>query len=77
MYCLVELWDGVCHLWYNEETQKKVLYNRRIEKQKRKDSDKYVVAYWDNDECEDDAVEYDVSKFELGVDLIWQDLTLC
>ena len=47
----------VCHLCYDEVTQKKVLYNARIDKQKQKNSNKYVDAYWDNDECEDDAVE--------------------
>ena len=53
------------------------MYSGHIEKLKRKNSNKYVIAYWSEDESQDDAVDYDVSKFELGVDLIYEDLMLC
>ena len=37
----------------------------------------YVVSYWDNGETYDDAVDYTISMYELGADLICEDLVLC
>ena len=34
-------------------------------------SDKYVMAYWLDGQLEDDAVDYNVTKFELSVNLIF------
>ena len=67
----------ICHVWYDATTHNKIVYSGHIEKLKRKNSNKYVIAYWSEDESQDDAVDYDVSKFELGVDLIYEDLMLC
>ena len=53
------------------------MYSGRIEKLKKKNSNKYVVAYWSKEESPDDAVDYDVSKFELAVDLICEGLGMC
>ena len=36
----------------------------------------YIVSYWDSGETYDDAVDYTISKYELGADLICEDLVL-
>lgn len=67
----------ICHVWYDSETQDKIIYCGRIEKLKRKNGNIYVIAYWKEDESYDeDAVDYSVSKFELGADLICEDVVL-
>lgn len=36
----------------------------------------YVVGYWGEEETYDNAVDFDMSVFALGADLILQDLTM-
>ena len=52
------------------------MYNGRMEKMKKKAGGTYVVAYWSQDETYDDAINYDVSKFELAADFISDELVL-
>lgn len=55
-----------------------MIYSGRIEKMKLKGRSKnmYVVAYWNNGETYEDAVDYDMSKFELAADFVSEDLLL-
>ena len=57
----------------------KTTYSGRIEKLKKRKGNviPYVVSYWDSGETYDDAVDYTISMYELGADLICEDLTLC
>ena len=63
---------NVVHVWNDEGMLR--TYNGRIEKLKA--NKKYKVAYWGADESYDDAVDYDVSMYELAVDLLLGDLVL-
>lgn len=69
---------NLCHLWYDIEANNHVLYYGRIEKLKtKKKVAMYTVAYWGQKEShEDDAVDYDMSKFELAADIVCGDLIL-
>lgn len=43
---------------------------------KKKKKGTYVIAYWGENESYDDAVDFEVSVYELAADFICQDLTL-
>jgi hypothetical protein len=48
-----------------------------VEKLLKKSGGTYRVGYWgDGESYEEDAEDYDVSKYALGADLIFGDLTL-
>lgn len=65
----------ICHVWYDSDTLDKIIYYGRIEKLKRKRGNIYEIAYWKEDESyNEDAVDYSISKFELGADLICEDV---
>ena len=50
---------SLCHVWYDEEGQDKVVYSGRFEKLKR--SKTYVVAYWKQNETYDDAEDFELT----------------
>ena len=66
----------ICHVWIDRESREKSTYNSRIEKMKKKAGGTYVITYWSLDETYDDAIDYDVSKFELAADFICDELVL-
>ena len=76
---LVELMEGkaagkdLCHVWL--EDGKQVVYSGKIEKLK-KDGKTYVVGYWGLEESVEDATDYNMSMYELGADLIAEDLVI-
>ena len=63
---------NVVHVWNDECTLR--TYNGRMTKLKA--NKKYKIAYWGANETYDDAVDYDVSMYELAVDLLLGDLIL-
>ena len=65
---------NICHIWYEDE--KKVIYNGKIEKIKKKIQDTYVVAYWNKEEDYNDAIDYDIPKVQLACDIIGGDLMM-
>ena len=69
-----ELLTGKClvRVWFEGD---RVLYSGKIEKLKSQ-SEKFVVAYWVESESYDDATDFDMSVFELGADLIAEDLRM-
>ena len=69
----------ICHVWYETDKKLKTVYSGRLEKlRKRKGNpSNYKVAYWGEGQCYDDAEDYEMSKFQLGADLICGDLELC
>ena len=67
----------ICHVWYDVDSQEKTLYNGKIEKHLKKAGGIYVVGYWcDEETYDDDAADYDISKYALAADLVCGDLTL-
>ena len=68
----------LCQFWYDEEKPSNTLYYGKGEKSLKKSHGTYRVAYWlASGECyEDDAEDYDVSKFALAADLVCNDLVL-
>ena len=72
---------NVCHIWFDEETQRHDLYYGLIEGKhlrKRKNGHPvYVIAYWDPDEeSYNNSDSYELTKFELAVDVVFGDLML-
>jgi len=69
---------NICHVWYDANCKEKIIYNGRVEKPKRRKGDIYMykISYWRQDETYEDAVDCDISKFELGADLINDDFVL-
>ena len=67
---------NICHVWYDSASQEKSIFSGRIVKLKKKKNNMYVVGYWSQDETFEDAVDYEMSKFELAADLICEDLML-
>ena len=63
----------VVHVW--TETHEQTRYHGRIEKLK-KSKTVYVVGYWGAGETYDDAIDYDISMYELAADLVCDDLTI-
>ena len=63
----------VVHVW--TETNEQTSYHGRIEKLK-KSKTVYVVAYWEEGETYEEAVDYDVSMYEIAADLVCDDLTI-
>lgn len=62
----------ICHAWFDDGQS--VLYNGKIEKIKMK-TKQYVVAYWSQNETYEDAVDFNMSIYELA-DLILDDLII-
>lgn len=78
---LVELMKGkavgreIYRVW-QDDAGESVVYNGRIEKLKR-DGKTYEIGYWQEPtESYDNAVDYHVSMYELGADLLNDDLEL-
>eukprot|EP00745_Piridium_sociabile_P022925 TRINITY_DN35762_c1_g1_i1.p1 TRINITY_DN35762_c1_g1~~TRINITY_DN35762_c1_g1_i1.p1 ORF type:complete len:197 (-),score=40.14 TRINITY_DN35762_c1_g1_i1:71-625(-) len=68
---------NICHNWLDEGGQPPTTYYGKIEKLKRKSQNPtYVVAYWALSESYDDAVDYDIPKFQLAADVICGDVIL-
>ena len=62
---------NICHVWLDGEVCQ--LFNGRIEKMK---GSKYVVAYWKESETYVDAIDFDMSIFELAADLLLDELVI-
>ena len=62
---------NICHVWLDGEVCQ--LFNGRIEKMK---GSKYVVAYWKESETYNDAIDFDMSIFELAADLLLDELVI-
>ena len=68
---------NICHVWYDATTQQKTLYLGKFEKVLKKAGGTYRVGYWlEGESYEEDAEDYDISKFALAADVIYGDLTL-
>ena len=52
---------SLCHVWYDEDGQDKVVNCGKFEKLKR--SKTYVVAYWKQNETNDDAEDFELTKY--------------
>ena len=65
---------AICHVWYNRESKQKEMFSGKVEKLKKKAGGTYVIGYWSQDETYDDAVDFEVSKYELAADLVCGDL---
>jgi len=69
---------NICHTWYDADSKEKIVYSGRVEKAKKRKGHvtSYIVGYWNSHSGEsyDDAVDYTTSKYELGADLICDDL---
>ena len=59
---------SLCHVWYDEDGHDKVVYSGKFEKLKRNTT--YVVAYWKQNETYDDAEDFELTKYELGADIV-------
>lgn len=67
----------ICHVWYNSDTQEKVMYCGKVEKLLKKGGGIYRVGYWgEGNSYEEDAEDYDVSKYALAADLLCEDLSV-
>ena len=67
----------LCHVWCEEDSKEKTVYNGKVEKLLKKASGTYVVGYWkDHESYDDDSVDYDMSKYAFVADLLCGDLTL-
>eukprot|EP00112_Aurelia_sp_Birch-Aquarium-sp1_P020961 Seg5518.2 transcript_id=Seg5518.2/GoldUCD/mRNA.D3Y31 product="hypothetical protein" protein_id=Seg5518.2/GoldUCD/D3Y31 len=65
----------IFHVWQEEDGEKKSFMGR-IERIKARKMCR--VGYWDvKEETHEDAVDYDISLYELGADLINEDLFFC
>ena len=64
----------ICHVWYSRESRQRMLYNGKVEKLKKKAGGTYVIGYWRQDETYDDAIDFEVSRYELAADLVCRDL---
>ena len=58
---------SLCHVWYDEDGHDKVVYSGNTT---------YVVAYWKQNETYDDAEDFELTKYELGADIVCGDLVL-
>ena len=67
----------ICHIWYDDVTHQKTMYFGKLEKTLRKAGGTYRVGYWsDGETYEQDAEDYDISKYALAADAICGDLTV-
>ncbi|XP_070181627.1 uncharacterized protein [Littorina saxatilis] len=67
----------LCHMWFDEDTNSQKMYYGKVLKTKKKKPDVLVIAYWSpKEEEEDDAVDYDMGKFQLAADVIAGELML-
>ena len=70
MSCLV--------IGYDDDSQPKTVYNGKVDKLLKKTGGTHVVEYWSEEETyQDDAVDYDISKYALAADMVCEDLILC
>ncbi|XP_071787284.1 uncharacterized protein [Asterias amurensis] len=65
------------HIWYDEDTQEKTVYFGKVEKLLKRNGGTYRIGYWKEDQLyDDDAEDFDLSKYTLAVDFICEDLIL-
>ena len=62
------------HVWYSRDSRQKVMYSGRVVKVKKKGGGTYVISYWAQNETYDDAIDFEVSKYELAADLVCGDM---
>ncbi|XP_047137209.1 uncharacterized protein LOC124813769 [Hydra vulgaris] len=68
---------NICHMWYDSVTNTQEIYYGRILRLKKNNIGVYIISYWKPKECEDeDAIEYDMNKYQLSADIICGDLAL-
>lgn len=69
---------NICHVWFDSLSKEKTVYSGKLEKLKRKNSNVYVIAYWNEarGESYNEAVDYEMSKSQLAVDLVCDNLSL-
>ena len=61
----------ICQLWFDNATNSQDVYCGRFLSIKKKNSGIYIVSYWKPNENEDDdAVEYEMSKYQLSAGII-------
>ena len=64
------------HIWYDDK-EEKTTYHGKVEKLLKKQGGTYRVGYWgDGQNYEEDAEDFDISKYTLAIDLINEDLVL-
>ncbi|KAK6973615.1 hypothetical protein BgiMline_024838 [Biomphalaria glabrata] len=63
----------ICHTWHDNGP---VIYLGRIERLKKNDPEKYVVAYWKEGDDDSLAEDYDISKLSLACDVVFKDLIM-
>ena len=56
------------------ESQSRKRYSGKVETLNKKAGGTYVIGHWSQDETYDDAVDFEVSKYELAADLVCEDL---
>lgn len=67
----------ICHIWFDEQTQGTTVYNGKVEKLLKRNGGTYRIGYWqENQTYDNDAEDYDISKYALAIDLICEDLIL-
>lgn len=67
----------ICHIWFDKDTKSETMYYGQIDKYLKKQGGTYVIGYWlEGQNYEDDATDYEISKYQLASDLILKDLTL-
>ena len=65
------------HIWYDEDTQEKTMFFGKVEKLLKRNGGTYRIGYWKEDQLyDDDAEDFDLSKYTLAVDFICEDLIL-
>lgn len=68
---------NICHVWFDEETKEDTVYSGHVDKFLKKKNGTYVIGYWqDGETYEDDATDFEISKFQLVVDCLLNNLTL-
>ena len=64
------------HTWYDTESDEDTVFNGKIMKKKKKIKVTFVVAYYNMDEEEAAAVDYDMERSQLIADALYGDLVL-
>ena len=67
----------ICHIWFDEDTKSNTVYDGQVTKYFKKSGGTYRIGYWlDGQSFEDDATDFELSKYQLVADLLLKDLTL-
>ena len=67
----------ISHFWFDSDGNIKDLYCGKIKKKKIVNKQTvYVVDYWKQDQAFDEAIAFDMKKFELAADIVLGDLVM-